>query len=309
MSKFSLWPCFVLMLAPVSLAASMEAHVVEGQVRDARTRAILVSAKVELLYLGGPVDVDYSDSEGRFQFTNVGRQRYMISVVHPGYEAVELDLAARGWVEIELTPVRPVHPGTAVVPLRDYLVPNRAKKEFDRGRQEASRQNCAKAIAYLENGLRLYDQHVPALNDLGNCYRKRGDLGKAEDSFKKAAALSDEVYITLNLAELYTAQNRLADAEVLLDTAIGKRPDKGDLFYGLALVYFKHGRLPEAETAALQADSRMHQIPDLHLLLAKIYLKTAPGKVVGELERYLQEAPNSEKSKDIRRALNDAKRK
>ena len=193
-----------------------------------------------------------------------------------------------------------------VVSLRELLVPESARKEFDRARNEARRRDCPKAIGHFEKGLRAFDQDASAQNELGNCYRKLGQLDRAEDSFKSARALSDSVYVSLNLAEVYTAQGRFKEAETLLTETILKKPNAGDAYYGLALVYFQEGLLDDAQAAALQADSHPHRIADLHLLLGEIYWrKQDPAAVIEQLEFYLKEAPNGPQSDRARQVLNN----
>jgi tetratricopeptide (TPR) repeat protein len=144
------------------------------------------------------------------------------------------------------------------------------------------------------------------LNEMGNRYRKRDDFQRAETSFKRAMELSDSPYIALNLAEVYTAQNRFAEAEAVLESAIHRTPRNGDAYYGLALVYFEEGRLENAESAAVQADSYPHRVADLHLLLAKIYERLNPEKVGEQLRLYLKEAPNGPLSERIRQTFRPA---
>jgi tetratricopeptide (TPR) repeat protein len=146
-------------------------------------------------------------------------------------------------------------------------------------------------------------QDVAALNDRGNRYRRLGLLEKAETCFKKAFEQSDSVYVALNLSELYTAEGRFEEAKTLLEVAAKRTPASGDAYYGLALVYFTQGRLEDVEAAALQAHRRPHQIADVHLLLAKVYARSAPEKVGTQLELYLQEAPNGPESKRVRKIL------
>jgi tetratricopeptide (TPR) repeat protein len=195
-----------------------------------------------------------------------------------------------------------------VVSLR-HLIPERARKEFDRARAEVSREDCAKAVGHFESGLRAFAQDASALNDLGNCYRKLGRLDRAEDSFKRAGALSNSVYIGLNLAEVYTAQERFKDAERVLLDAISKQPNAGDAYYGLALVYFDEGRFEDAEAAARQANARPHKIADLHLLLGDLYLRRqSTAEVIEQLESYLKEAPNGPHSEHVRQVLENTRK-
>lgn len=304
-----LWWSGVL-VALTSLSGLGEAETLEGHVRDSRTHGGLAFAKVELLDRGVPIDRGFTNKEGEFRFVNLISQSYTVSAASPGYAdaAVDVDMATRTRVDVELRrTTQPVQRTPPVVSLREYTVPENARKEFDRARKEIKRQDCAKAIEHLERGLRMYDQDASALNALGNCYRQLGEFESAEASFKRAMTLSSESYIAMNLAEVYSAQKRFRDAQTLLLGAIPKAKGDGDVYYALAAAYFQEGRLEEAETAALQADSRTHRLPDLHLLLAKIYAHSSPEKVAGQLEIYLKEAPNGAESKRIRQLLRAAK--
>jgi hypothetical protein len=66
----------------------------------------------------------------------------------------------------------------------------------------------------------------------------------------------------------------------------------------------KKGRLDRAETGALEAQRRYHDVPEVHILLAKIYgQKKDETKAVEQLKLYLKEAPNGIHSEEIRRVL------
>ncbi|PYS36019.1 MAG: hypothetical protein DMG14_25680 [Acidobacteria bacterium] len=284
--------------------------VIEGQVRDARTHGAIPLARVELWHAQLPVDGQYTDSEGRFRFAYPTGGRYMISADSSGYvpSAVEIDTSpARSVIDIELVPNKPsptkLQP---VIGVREYLVPKNARNEFDRARKEAKQQNCSRAIPHFENGLRIFDQDASAHNDLGNCYRKLGLLDRAEDSFRQARALSNSVYVSLNLAEVYTAQKRFKEAEAVLLEAVQSQSNAGDAYYGLALVYFEQGRLEDAERSALLVDRYPHQIPDVHLVLAEIYWRQQKSaEATQQLESYLKEAPNGTHSERVRQVLKD----
>jgi Tfp pilus assembly protein PilF len=82
-------------------------------------------------------------------------------------------------------------------------------------------------------------------------------------------------------------------------------PDEGDSYHVLAIVYFEQGRFDEAEAMALKAGARAHHIADVHLLLAKLYLRKGNSDGVTEqLEAYLKEAPNGPVSDRIRQLFN-----
>ena len=310
MTRFIALSWFCVLMTGLSPAFA-RAQSLDGQIRDSRTHATLSFVKVELLYRGVRVGLEYTDQDGRFSFGIVEPGPYTISATLAGYSGVALavDMISESGHRIDLElnrPAAPVQRGAPVVSLSEYMIPEAAKKEFARARKELDREDCVKAIKHLENGLRLFDQSPGALNELGNCRRKLGDLQSAEAAFKRAMALSDKDYIAMNLAETLTAQQRFSEAESMLKEVIGKTAENGYAYYALAVAYFKQERLDEAEAAALQSDFRKH-LPDLHLLLGKIYSKTDPPRVVSQLETYLKEAPNGAQSKTVRELLKTAR--
>jgi tetratricopeptide (TPR) repeat protein len=257
-----------------------------------------------------PVAQQHTNSDGRFHFVNLADVNYSISVSYSGYQPAYVENSlALGAFPIVIDIVRKETSQTKIQPaisLREYLVPKSARKEFDQARKEATRQNCPRAITHFENGLRVFDQDATAHNDLGNCYRLLGQLDRAEDSFLRAAALTDSVYVSLNLAEVYTAQKRFNEAEKVLLKAVEKGSNTGDVYYGLGLVYLQQERMDDAEAVLLRADSYPHQIADVHLVLAEIYRrKEKPIDVFTQLERYLQEAPKGTYSQRVRQILKD----
>ena len=288
-------------------AVLMQVSTINGQVRDAQTHATIPSSKVELSNAGHTEDVQYSDADGRFYFPDVDSGVHTMSVTHAGYNTITIRLdkaRALSRVEIELTPIVEAKTiGPAVISVQQYAAPASARKLFDRAKKEMQK-DCTKAIKHFESGLQIFDQDAFAHNSLGNCYRQLGQLQAAENSFMRAVALTDSPYVALNLAEVYTAQLKYSEAESVLDNARRKTPENGDLYYGLAAAYFGEKRIKAAEEMALQADSRIHRIADLHLLLAKIYDRRGnQSMVVEQFKLYLKEAPNGAESKRIRIAL------
>src|SRR5262245_37219867 len=278
---------------------------IEGQVRDARTHGPIPLARVELSSVRLPFERIDTNNEGRFHFAYITKGRYTISVDSPGYQrsSIEIDIPADAYgMLIELMPKKtPKANPRAVVSVRDYPAPKNARKEFDRAREEVKKQNCTSAIIHFEKGLRIFDRDPHAHNDLGNCYRKLGQLDRAEDSFKQARSLGNSVYVSLNLAEIYTVQKRFSEAESILREAATSGSNAGDAHYGLALVYLEQGRLDEAESSALQAHNYPHQIADVHLVLAEIYWRAKnTAQAAQQLELYLKESPDGSDSERAR---------
>jgi len=279
-----------------------------GEVRDSRTHAPIPFARVELFRSQAPVSRQLTGSDGRFQFGFLPPANYVVSVDISGYETTGLDFEPETSVVpiiIEMNRKRvPASSDQQTVVSIKQLMPKGATKEFDRARKEVQQDNCAEAVGHFERGLRAFDRDASAYNDLGNCYRKLNRLQQAETSFKRARELTNSVFVALNLAEVYTAEKHFDEAKTVLNEAIAKKPDSGDAFYGLALVYIEEGRTQDAESAAQQAEARPHQIADLHLVLGKLYFEK--GNYIAsirQLESYLKEAPNGTSSESVKEML------
>jgi len=288
---------------------------IEGQVRDARTHNVIPFASVELFRDNFPVNKQITDRDGRFRFEDSARGVYSVSVAHEDYDPIVLDVnwerAEGGVIQIELRRLpRPKTHTDSVLSARQFTIPKDARREFARGYKETERHNWSKAMPHLEAGLRLYANDSTALNSLGNCYQNLGQMQNAEAAFKRALAVSDSVYIALNLADVLTSQKRFDEAESFLSGVIRKSPQNGDAYFGLAAAYFKAGRLHDSEVTAVQAERYAHRIPDVHLLLAKIYAQQQRDNMVtDELRMYLKEAPNSPERKQMKRHLEESNRR
>ena len=167
--------CFCLSILTALSSAFAASQTIEGQIRDSGTHAGLQFVKVELLYRDAPVDMHYTDSDGRFHFANKEPGSYTISATLPGYSsaAVVINSTTQSVVDLELNRSAPkVQKRRPQISVRDYAVPENARKEFERAGKDIARQDCVQAIVHLENALRLYDQNASALNDLGNCRRQ-----------------------------------------------------------------------------------------------------------------------------------------
>jgi tetratricopeptide (TPR) repeat protein len=131
-------------------------------------------------------------------------------------------------------------------------------------------------------------------------------------SQRLAPTVSVDEYLTpknvqkeLDRARKEMKRKRWVKAEEFTRRAIEMAPDDGDSYHVLAVVLFEEGRFDDAEAMALKANERPHRIADVHLLLAKLYLRKGNSAALrGQLESYLREAPNGPISDRIRQALN-----
>jgi tetratricopeptide (TPR) repeat protein len=286
------------------------AAAITGRVSGESVGRGVALARLRLLRLSSPLDERFTDTFGRFEFTGLAAGRYTIEVEAPGFVSTAVEATAGDshqtvFMLIELRPVRP--PTTNLAPsvsVSEYLIPNAARRDFERGTKRQRESKCNDALEYFEKAVRAYPRYTAAHNEMGNCLVRLGMLDRAEDSFKRAVALATTVYPSMNLADVYLQQKRFDEARAVLNRAISSHPNEGDAYYSLALAYLAEGRSDDAEHAALQADSRRHSVADLHLLLARIYMeKQNPAEAVKQLTTFLKEAPRHPAAQQVRNDL------
>ena len=106
-------------------------------------------------------------------------------------------------------------------------------------------------IVILEDPLTA-QQH----NDLGVAYEEKGDFALAGKEYEKALGKNREWVIPyLNLGHLYYRQGRLDEAENILREGLRAKGDHPDLLNNLAWVLMEKGRLEHAQYLIAKASS------------------------------------------------------
>lgn len=303
---------FVVWAGPGVLLASD----IEGEVRIASSSKFAARARVQLLRLRQVIEERFLDADGRFEFRNVGTGPFVVFVRLAGYVDEEVSLTipvqnAREFLSITLHPVKgSAEAGSDTVSVAEYQIPREAKHEYEQGLRDRKRGNCAKAMPHFQQAITVYEKYGEAFNELGACFKETANFEKAEQSFQKAIQYDPTIYASMNLADLYAERKRFAEGEDILRQSLAKHPSEGDLYFGIARIRFDQGELGGAEQAALEAHSRLHRGADVHLLLAKIYLKLQRySDLVSQLKTYLVENPKGPMADQVRKSLADVQKK
>ncbi|PYQ14128.1 MAG: hypothetical protein DMH00_02395 [Acidobacteria bacterium] len=116
--------------------------------------------------------------------------------------------------------------------------------------------------------------------NLANAYRRRGDLARAADNYRRCLALYDDFEpARRNLAVTLTDLGQGGEAVALLQSALLKAPGSASLHNNLGNAYRALGRIEEAEASYRRAASLDPRSPDPHNNLAALY------QARGEMER------------------------
>lgn len=194
----------------------------------------------------------------------------------------------------------------SAISVTSMLVPSNARKEFEKGEEDARNNKIKPATAHFEKAVADYDNYAAAWNELGKVYAAGHDTDKARQAFAKAIAV-DPKYIPpyVSLASL---QIQGEEYEQAVDTAgkvLALNPAVDLANYFQAYAYFKLDRLDDAERSAREVEKAPNQtIPQVHALLADIFLEKQDfPNAAGEMRAYLKQSPKGPLAPEIKKKL------
>jgi tetratricopeptide (TPR) repeat protein len=192
------------------------------------------------------------------------------------------------------------------VSVTSLLVPDKARKEFEKSQKDIRNQNYNSAAENLEKAVAEYDKYAAAWNLLGIVYFSSQEIVKSRQSYEKAIAADPQYippYINLARLELQEGKNESAiqNAGRVLDL------DSGNALANFiqAVGYFNLHHLDAAKDSALAAEKDSNgAIPEVHALLANVYLQTADDSDAAiEMRTYLRLSPNGKYAPEIIKQL------
>ncbi len=136
------------------------------------------------------------------------------------------------------------------------------------------RTNVSRAIESCQRYISCDQNNPEAYSLLGQSFRTAGQISNAERSFERQLELGRQLkdqytiaHAYQSLAITYTAKQVLDKAEELVKKSIeinikGNRAGLAANYKALADIYFRRGRLPDAENYFLRAMSIMKEIDD-----------------------------------------------
>jgi Flp pilus assembly protein TadD len=318
---------FSLLLLVVSAPAqrvprpsSIQLHI-HGQVRYApgARAAEFVLVRLES-FRGGVIAEVQTDRTGKFIFTGLGPELYIVSIRTPGYKEVQqqVDLSTQpsDYVQFQLVAEDPkIVPASSTKRpgVVDANVPTKAREEFEKGRDALLQtNNLNEGILHLQKAVTIYPKYLEALLMLGTAYMDTHDWPNAEGTLRQVLALDPKIIgAHFALGELYFRQKRYPDAEteMLAGIKLDDRSVQGH--YMLGRLYYEMGNLAKAGPhvgTALQLNPRFARG---HLLAGNILLHARqPENALVEFEEYIRLEPKGEfvdearaTAQKIRRAL------
>ncbi len=288
---------------------------IHGQVRYTNGGAPVDHALVRLQsFRGGVVSEITTDRTGKFMFTGLVPDQYVVVVRLPGFKEeerhVDLNTASSEYVLVQLSadPVPPTASRRGSAKVVSANVSSEAQNEFDQGRTALiDNRDLDHCILHLEKAVELSPNFFDALLLLGTAYVEKRELDKAEHALRRAIEINPKVAEPqIALGEVYRQQKRYEDAKKTLSDGLKLDENLAHAHLTLARVYWDSG-LSTKDTERFRSDLEkswqevnmaMRLNPSLaeaHLLAGNLLFKAHRGKdALPEYETYLRLDPSGE---------------
>jgi len=244
--------------------------------------------------------------DGRFDFDGLPLSTYELTIEGQGirsyekfidismskmdYESITIQLAG----ESKPKAVPPEGPG-ARVDARLAAVPDKARKEFDKGRECMEKaQDIESCADHLKKAVKNYPEFADAYVILATAYLQQKNAAEAKDALEHAIQADPKVpeaWFTLGM--LQNAQKDFAGAEKSLTEGLNLQNNSPQGHYELGKTYLAIGKLPEAEQQAQIAAKLQPNNAPVHILLGNIaWKKQDAATALREYQEYLKLDPN-----------------
>ena len=267
------------------------------------------------------------DSSGAFTFSQLAPGSYTV-IVNAGndYELYSESILLESQVDLSRMGVRlPPNPQRQTVMAHLQLkmragakpgvvsaalaaVPDKARKLYERGLEEARSENPAKAANTLKEAVTLYPNFPLALNELGVQYLKLRQVTKAVEVLKEACKLSPEAAparLNLGIALLETRQFAPAEEQLRESLKLNSSSATAHMYLGITLL--RQTKFDEAEKELLVAtQANAAQLGMANYYLAGLYWRKKDyNRAVEQLEKYLASTPNAPDAERVRATIAD----
>ncbi len=294
-----------------------------GQLRVGAGNFPSANIEIKLEARGIVAAVAYSDSEGRFSFSELPTNLYHVVVDDQAYIPVRVDAVITGFspqnvlVQIVLIPrekkneaenASQVSGGNPyLVDLNEYRknYPRNALKAYDKGLRAAENGKPEEATKEFQKAIELAPAFFPAHNNLGSAFLSHGNYDGAAEQFKEVIKLRpNDAAAYFNLGNVYLLTRRYPEGQSTVLEGLKKEPGSGLGKFLLGTIYARTGKPREAErmlSDALAADPTMSKV---YLELVNLYLqqKMQP-QAIAELKTFLAQFPQDPMAGNARAVL------
>jgi len=254
---------------------------------------------------------------GEFDFRQLRRADYILSVTASGYQPYELHVdlsftSARG-ISIYLNPKPgdPAAPSPAgSVSAHEMSMPEKARDLLSSGEKKLYfDKNPQAGLADFQQAVSIAPGFYEAYYQIGMAYLTLGTRDEAEKSFRKSVEVSNDKYgePVIGLASFLIDSGDLAQSEKMTRHGLELSPNSWFGNYQLGRILFSENKVAEAQKSAEQARSLDPNAAIVYRLLSNIHLsqKDYPA-LIQDLDAYIKLDPDSPagvRAKEIRKQV------
>lgn len=303
----------LVLLLWVSLQASLtfgqQAYTIVGSVQtfhgEMPDRPILVT----LQFRNNTIATAFTDSEGKFSFSELSPNLYRVLVDDEKYRPADVLvqvnplLSSVNMARIQLvprdnmataTPSAGSNPNMVNSAEFTKLVSKPALKEFKKGMNADKDGRVDDAIAHYQKAVSLAPEFYAARNNLGSAYLGKSQFDAAQEQFEKVIQTNpSDAAAYFNLGNLFLLTQKYQDAARWLEQGLSREPNSALGHFLLGSLYMRTGNTEQAEKelqTSLQLDPKMVKA---HLALVNLFLQRGrPADAVTELKIFLKASPN-----------------
>jgi|HubBroStandDraft_6_1064221.scaffolds.fasta_scaffold16294_3 hypothetical protein len=185
-------------------------------------------------------------------------------------------------------------------------VPNKAEKEFQKGKEAEEQKNWPEAKKHFEAAVAIYPEYDLAYNGLGQALASSGDAVAARAAFEKAIQINDSFGAAFrNLARLSLSEHKFDEMDNLLTRSLSVEPLNAWALAYAAYAELQLHKFDDAIAHARKAHSMKHDgLASVHIVAARaLEEKQQPSEALEEYRTYLQEDANGRDAERARNAI------
>lgn len=260
-----------------------------------------------------PVADSFANDRGQVTF-HVGQGSYRIVAILNGREVGDVSFAVNPRENVHQEYIRFKHQpaegaGNSTegsVSAAALNIPDKAKKEFDKGVSASEKQDLDGASRHFGKAIEIYPQYSMALVNLGVISIKQGHVDDGQALFERAIKADPQLpngYT--NLARLCILQANYPEAETLLAKALTIRPLDPEPLTMLATSQMRSGEYDQAIVTSKKAHSVPHErYAVIHIVAAEAFMQLhQPDRAADEYRLFLKEFPASPNADEVRATL------
>jgi len=270
---------------------------IEGYLRFAQGKGTPKHVLVKLVTSTGTLFAEtWTGTLGEFTFSDIPCASFVVAVDAPGYtpirKEVEHSYAPVNGVILYLVPNGRETSSTAVEPLP---IPDKARKEFQRGLQALGRRQIDRSAGHFRKAIEIYPNYEEAYIQLAWANFQQRAYDQAQRILQKAISVNAKnanAYALLGSA--YRAENRIPEAIGALKHSLSLEEFSWFAHLELGQILLKQGKVEEAYSHLVRAHDLNPQRPLTHIALYNaLILRNDNGDALAELKEFLKLFPDN----------------